>query len=58
MESFLSIYFSSQSYGHYSAKNGSFFVFSADDSKKSVTVLAKYVSASKKSYLALLQKML
>ena len=30
-----------------------FFVFSADDSKKSVTVWAKYLSALEKSYCVL-----
>ena len=31
-----------------------FFVFSADDSKKPVTVWAKYLSASERSHLAFL----
>ena len=33
-----------------------FFVFIADDSKQSVTVWVKYLSASERSYLALLEK--
>ena len=33
----------SQSYGHENVTNGSFFVFSATDSKKLVTVWAKYL---------------
>ena len=35
------------------SKKGSFFVFSADASKKSVTVWRKYLPASERSYLAL-----
>ena len=38
---------------HQNVKNGLFFVFSADNSTKSVTVWAKYLSASKKSYWVL-----
>ena len=34
------------------SKNGSFFVFSADASKKSVTVWTKYLRVSERSYLA------
>ena len=34
-------------------KNGSVFVFSAGDSKMSITVRAKYLWASERSYLAL-----
>ena len=34
-------------------KNGLFFVFSADDSKKSVTVWEKYLGVTERSYLAL-----
>ena len=34
------------------AKMAHSFVYSADESKKSVTVLAKYLSTSKRSYLA------
>ena len=37
------------------SKMAHFFVFSADNSKISVTVWAKYVSASERSYLALLE---
>ena len=33
-------------------KIGSFFIFSADDSKKSVTVRAKFLSTSERCYLA------
>ena len=33
-------------------KNGLFFVFSADASKKSVLVCTKYLRASERSYLA------
>ena len=36
------------------ATDGSFFVFSADERKKSVTVWKKYLSASGRSHLALL----
>ena len=36
--------------GHYNVKNGSFFKFSADDSKRLVTVWAKYLSAPERSY--------
>ena len=43
----------SQSYGHWNVKNGSFFVFSADGSKKSVIVLANYLNASEWSYWVL-----
>ena len=43
----------SKSYSHQNVKNGLFFVFSADNSKKSVKVWAKYLSASKKSYWVL-----
>ena len=43
----------SRSYGHENVKNGSFFVFSTGDSKKSVTVWIKYLRTSEKSYLAL-----
>ena len=32
-------------------KMAHYFAFSADDSKKSVTVLAKYLSSSERSYL-------
>ena len=35
------------------SKIGSFFVYSADDGKKSVRAWAKYSSASERSYLAL-----
>ena len=42
----------SHSYVHQNVKNGSFFVFSADRSKKSVTVSAKYTNVSERSYLA------
>ena len=41
------VYF--QSYGNLNVKNGSFFVFSADDSKKLVTVLAKDLGAPERS---------
>ena len=40
-------------YGHYNVKNGSFFAFSADDSKKLVTIWGKYFSESGRPYLAL-----
>ena len=36
-------------------KNCSFFVFSVDDSKYPVTVWAKYLSASERSHLILLE---
>ena len=36
-------------------KNGSFFVFSADVSKKSATFWTKYLCTSEKPYLALLE---
>ena len=39
----------SQGYGHWNVKNGSFYVFSVDDSKK--TVWIKYFSASERYYL-------
>ena len=41
----------SQSYGHVYVKNDSF--FSAGDSKKLVTVRAKYLSAPERSYCVL-----
>ena len=41
------------SYGHENVKSDSSFVFSADDSKVSVTVWAKYLGASERSYLVL-----
>ena len=37
------------------SKNGSFYVLSAEYSKKSVPVWAIYLNASERSYLALLQ---
>ena len=40
----------SQSYGHEYVKNSSFFLFSANDSKKLVTVWAKYLSAPARSH--------
>ena len=40
-------------YGHENVKSDSSFVFSADDSKVSVTVWAKYLGASERSYLVL-----
>ena len=40
-------------YGHYNVKNGSFFAFSADDSKKSVTIWGKYFSESERPCLVL-----
>ena len=42
-----------QNYGYLNQKNDSFFVFSANDSKKSVTVWAQYLSASERSSLDL-----
>ena len=47
----------SQNYGYEYIKNCSFFFFSADGSKKSVTVWAKYWSASERSYLVLLDNL-
>ena len=47
------VHFYSMNYGNQNAKNVSFFVFSADDSKKSVTVWVKYLSTSERSCLAL-----
>ena len=41
------------SYGHENVKGDSSFVFSADDSKVLVTVWAKYLGASERSYLVL-----
>ena len=41
------------SYGHENVKGDSSFVFSADDSKVLVTVSAKYLGASERSYLVL-----
>ena len=35
-----------------------FFVFSPDDTKKSVKVWAKYLSVSERSYLPLLEKIM
>ena len=35
------------------SKNGSFFIFSADDNERSVTVWGKYLGASERSCLAL-----
>ena len=43
------------SYGHQNVKSGLFFVSSTDDSKKSVTVWAKYFSAPQRFYMALLE---
>ena len=37
-------------YGHKNVKNGSFFVFSAYNSKKLVTVWARYLNAPGRSY--------
>ena len=37
--------------GYENVKNGSLFVFSADDFKKPITVWAKYLSSSERSYL-------
>ena len=42
-----------QSYGHENAKNGLFFIFSADDSTKLVTVLVKRSSVADRSSLVL-----
>ena len=39
-------------------KMAHYFVFSADDSKKSVTVLAKYLSSSERSYLVPSEKVM
>ena len=36
-------------------KNGLFFVFSANDSKRSITVWTKYLRAFERSYLPLLE---
>ena len=46
----LFIMLASQSYGYQNVKNGSFFVFSADDAKKLVTVRAKILSPPERSY--------
>ena len=43
----------SPSYGHSDAKMAHFFVFSADTSKKLVTVWAKYLNAPERSYWVL-----
>ena len=45
----------SQSYGQWNIKPGSVFVFSANDSKKLVTVWAKYLSVPKRSYRVILE---
>ena len=42
-----------QSYGHQNIRNDSFFVFSADDSKKSVTIWEKHLAAPERSFLFL-----
>ena len=41
------------SYGHGNVKSDSSFVFSANDSKASVTVWTKYLRAPERSYLVL-----
>ena len=46
-----SSYVYAQSYVHYNVKNGSFFVISAECSKKLVPVGATYLNASERSYL-------
>ena len=46
-------YVYSRSDGHENVKSGSSFAFSADDSKASVTVWAKYLGESERSYLLL-----
>ena len=43
----------SQSYGHENVKNGSFFIFSADDSKILVLVWASHLNAPERSYSVL-----
>ena len=44
----------SENYGHKNVKSGSLsFLLSVDDSKVSLTVCAKYLGASEKSYLVL-----
>ena len=40
----------SRSYGNKDVKNGPFFAFSANDSKKLVTVWTKYLTALERSY--------
>ena len=45
----------SQIYSHWNVKNGSLIAFTADDSKKSVTVWGTYLRAYERSHLALLE---
>ena len=51
----LSSYDYSQRYGHQNVKDGSFYVLSAEDSKNSVPVWARYLNTSERSSFALLQ---
>ena len=44
--------------GHENVKNSSFSLFYADDSKRSIKVWTKYLSVSKRSYLALLENII
>ena len=44
-----------QSCGHENVENSSYFVFAPDDSKQSIIVWTKYLSAFEKSRLAFLE---